>query len=335
MTSKADTSIGMNEMESIDGKKVLVTGGAGFIGYSLCLALDGRGAETKVVDNLSSQGSLERMKKLNSHKIPTAVADIRHRRKITDLARDCDLIFHLAAMASVPLSIKRPAYDCQVNVIGTVNVFEAARSANAKVVFASSSAVYGNTTKIPTPEDHRLGPISFYGLTKVVDEYYCEAYHETYRLPVVSLRLFNVYGPEARMGVTYDFLRKLRKDNRRLEVIGDGEQKKDFVYVDDAVEAFLAAAQTPEADGEAYNVGSGESIKVKDLAKKTVDRLGLSGKTEIICGITPTWVGDVKYTQADLTKIKAELRWRPKVTHEKGLEQTIRWFESSHGRIAQ
>jgi len=322
-------------LDSIEGKKVLVTGGAGFIGYNLCLALNNKGAKTKAADNLSSQGSLDRMKKLHSHKIPTTVVDIRHRRKIADLAKDCDLIFHLAAMASVPLSVKRPAYDCQVNVIGTVNVFEAARSASAKVVFASSSAVYGNTTKIPTPEDHRLGPISFYGLTKVTGEFYCNAYHETYRLPVVSLRLFNVYGPEARMGVTYDFLKKLWKDNRRLEVIGDGEQKKDFIYVDDVVEAFLAAAQTPEANGEAYNVGSGESIKVKELAQKTVNCLGLSDKTEIMCGITPTWIGDVKYTQADLTKIKTELRWKPKVTHEKGLKQTIRWFESNHGRITQ
>ncbi len=320
-------------MDSIEGKKVLVTGGAGFIGYNLSLALVKMGVETRIIDNLSSQGSLERMKRLNSQKIPTVVADIRHRHKITKLAKDCDVIFHLAAMASVPLSVKRPQYDCQVNVIGTVNVFEAARSSNAKVVFASSSAVYGNPRKMPIPEDHELNPISFYGLTKVVDEFYCEAYGETHGLRIVSLRLFNVYGPEARMGVTYDFLKKLWKDNKCLEVIGDGEQSKDFVYVSDAVEAFLAAAQTEKANGQAYNVGSGNPLRVKDLAYKTVERLGLSGVTEIICGVTPTWIGDVKYTKADLTKAKLELKWKPKIDHNKGLDNTIDWFESSYGRI--
>lgn len=320
-------------MDSIEGKKVLVTGGAGFIGYNLSLALNRSGTETKVVDNLSSQGSLERMKKLNSHEIFTVVADIRHRHKIANLAKGCDIIFHLAAMASVPLSVKRPQYDCQVNVIGTVNVFEAARLTDAKIVFASSAAVYGVPTKIPIPEDHQLKPISFYGLTKVVDEFYCEAYHETHGLQVVSLRLFNIYGPEARMGVTYDFLKKLWKDNRRLEVIGDGEQTKDFVYVDDVVKAFLAASQTEKANGEAYNVGSGDSIKVKDLAYKTVDRLGLSDKTEIVCGVTPTWIGDVKYTKADLTKARSELRWEPKVDHDNGLDNTIHWFETTYGKI--
>ncbi len=322
-------------MDSIEGKNVLVTGGAGFIGYNLSLALSKRGAETRVLDNLSSEGSFERMKKLNSQKISTVVADIRHRHKFSELTKGCDVIFHLAAMVSVALSVKRPQYDCQVNVGGTVNVFEAARHADAKIVFASSGAVYGNPSRMPIPEDHERKPISFYGLTKVVDEFYCDAYHETYQLPVVSLRLFNVYGPEARMGVTYDFLKKLWKDNSRLEVIGDGEQTKDFVYIDDTVEAFLTAAQTEEANGEAYNVGSGNSIRVRDLAQKTVDRLGLSETTEIVCGVIPTWIGDVKHTEADLTKVRNELGWAPRVSHDEGLENTIRWFESTFGKIAK
>jgi len=275
------------------------------------------------------------MKRLNSHKIPTVIADIRHRHRISSLTEDCDIIFHLAAMVSVALSIKRPQYDCQVNIGGTVNVFEAARHADAKIIFASSGAVYGNPNKIPIPEDHELKPTSFYGLTKVVGEFYCNAYHETYQLPVVSLRLFNVYGPEARMGVTYDFLRKLSEDNSRLEVIGDGEQSKDFVYIDDTVEAFLAAAQTEKANGKAYNVGSGNSLKVRDLACRTVDRLGLSDIAEIVCGLTPTWIGDVKHTQADLTKAGNELGWEPKVSHDNGLDNTIHWFESTFGKIVQ
>jgi len=275
------------------------------------------------------------MRKLNSHKITTVVADIRHRHRVSSLTEDCDIIFHLAAMVSVALSVKRPQYDCQVNIGGTVNVFEAARHADAKIIFASSGAVYGNPNRIPIPEDHELKPISFYGLTKVVGEFYCNAYHETYQLPVVSLRLFNVYGPEARMGVTYDFLRKLRKDNSRLEVIGDGEQSKDFVYIDDTVEAFLAAAQTEKAKGKAYNVGSGDSLKVRDLACRTVNRLGLSDTAEIMYGVTPTWIGDVKHTQADLTKARNELGWETKVSHDNGLNNTIHWFESTFGKIVK
>jgi len=303
-------------MESIANMRVLVTGGAGFIGY-----------------NLSSRGSVERMRKLRSLKIPTVVADIRHRHRITEITKGADLVFHLAAMASVPLSVERPQYDCQVNVIGTVNVFEAARAIDAKVVFASSSAVYGNPHQIPIPETHELQPISFYGLTKVVDELYCRAYYETHQLRVTALRLFNVYGPEAKMGVTYDFLKKLSIDNSRLEVIGDGEQTKDFIYVDDTVEAFIAAAETERADGEAYNIGSGENLKIRDLAQKTVDRLDLHETTEILYGVTPTWIGDVKYTKADLRKASSELGWRPKTDHDEGLDRTIRWFESTHGEI--
>lgn len=320
-------------MQDLTGRNVLITGGAGFIGYNLARRLAEIGAKVVVYDNLSGAASAERAEKLKALNIRCVVADIFDRDELLSAAKGVDIIFHLAALSSVPESYANPQKDCQVNVLGTVNVLNVARVVDASVIFTSSSTVYGVPQKTPTPEDHPLHPISFYGLSKLVAEKYCQAYHETYGLPTGLLRLFNVYGPEAVTGACYDFLKKIQANNRRLEVIGSGEQSKDFIYVDDTVDAIIRAAQTDSAIGEAYNLGSGSTINVVKLAEKILNLLGLLEVSKIVCGVQEDWPGDVTYTHADITKIKQCLRWKPNTTLEEGLLKTINWFESKYGPI--
>ena len=320
-------------MQDLTGRHVLVTGGAGFIGYNLARRLSEIGAMVVVYDNLSGMGSAERAENLKALNIRCVIADIFDRNELLLAAKGVDIIFHLAALSSVPESYANPQKDCQINVLGTVNVLNTARVVDAPVIFTSSSTVYGIPQKTPTPEDHPLHPISFYGLSKLVAEKYCQAYHETYGLPTVLLRLFNVYGPEAVTGVSYDFLKKIKANNRRLEVIGSGEQSKDFIYVDDTVDALIRVAQIDRAIGEVYNVGSGSTINVVKLTEEILNLLGLLGVTKIICGVQDDWPGDVTCTHADITKIKQQLGWEPKTTLEEGFLKTIKWFESKYGPI--
>lgn len=320
-------------MQDLTSRHVLVTGGSGFIGYNLARRLSEIGAMVVVYDNLSGTASAERAEKLKALNIRCVIADIFDRNELLLAAKGVDIIFHLAALSSVPESYANPQKDCQINVLGTVNVLNTARVVDAPVIFTSSSTVYGIPQKKPTPEDHPLHPISFYGLSKLVAEKYCQAYHKTYGLPTVLLRLFNVYGPEAVTGVSYDFLKKIKANNRRLEVIGSGEQSKDLIYVEDIVDAIIRVAQIDRAIGEAYNLGSGDTINVVKLAEKILNLLDLLGVTKIICGVHDDWPGDVTYTHADITKIKQQLGWEPKTTLEEGLLKTIKWFESKYGPI--
>jgi len=262
-------------------------------------------------------------------------SDVRSPRALTQAAGRSRSIYHLAALSSVPRSFENPRLDYQINATGTVNVLEMARRLDAKVVFTSSSTVYGVTQVTPTPEDHPCRPISFYGLSKRVAEEYCRVYHETYGLRVVSLRLFNVYGPGARTGVSYDFLKKLQADTRRLEVIGSGDQSKDFVYVDDTVEALVRSMESSLADGNAYNIGSGETTNVVSLAKMILRLLGLEGRTEIVLGRIEDWPGDVALTHADISRARRDLDWVPSVSLKDGIAKTIAWFLSIYGPVVR
>lgn len=322
-------------LQDLTGRNVLITGGAGFIGYNLARRLSEIGVRVVVYDNLSGAGSTKRAEKLGASNIRCVVADVFDRNELLLAAKGVDVIFHLAALSSVPESYANPQKDCQINVLGTVNVLNTARVVEASVVFSSSSTVYGLPQETPTPEDHPLHPISFYGLSKLVAEKYCQAYHETYGLPTVVLRLFNVYGPEAVTGVIYDFLKKIQANNRRLEVIGSGEQSKDFIYVDDVVDAIIRATHIDRAIGEAYNLGSGSTTNVVKLAEEVLNLLGLLGVTEIACGVRDDWPGDVTYTHADIKKIKQQLGWKPQNPLEEGLLKTIKWFESKYEPIVR
>lgn len=310
---------------------ILITGGAGFIGPKLAERLIKQGEVLRIFDNLSA-GSLSNISGLvRTGGVEFVNGDIRDAKAVAEAAKGCDLIYHLAAQSSVPVSMKDPRLDMGINIDGTFNVLEAARVASSRVVFASSSVVYGNVARMPTPEGEALAPYSFYGLSKMAAEHYCRLYSELYQVPTVTLRLFNIYGPGTNKGVMIDLYRKLLRGPARLEVLGSGEQTKDYLYIDDAIDAFLLAPKSKCA-GEAYNIGLGESYSVFGIVKMMLEILGLGGvKVSARGGVA--WLGDVEITRPDVGKAERELGWKAKVGIREGLGRTLAWFEKELGQV--
>ena len=315
----------------LDGSKILVTGGAGFIGFHLCKELlNNYNANIVVLDNLST-GDIKNIQFFEGE-LEFIQGDIRNLSIVKKAAKDSSFIFHLAAQSSVPNSVNIPDYDFEVNARGTLNVLIAGKENNAKVIYASTGTVYGIVNEIPTSESHVCAPISFYGLSKWIGEEYCRLFYKIYDLPAISLRLFNVYAERTNKGVMFDFLQKIKNDPTTLEILGTGQQSKDFIYVLDSIEAFILVAQSDKADGQTYNVGSGTSTKVIDLAKMMLKKLGLSSENvKLKFKGGEAWIGDQPLTHADLTKIKSELGFNPKVSLSEGLNRFIKWFENSYG----
>jgi len=304
-------------MANFKGKKVLVTGGAGFIGFHLTKKLSTLTDDLTIYDDLSS-GKMENVKD-----VPTAKFV---KGDILDLKTLCsqpktDLIYHLAAQVVVPYSMENPLIDFETNAKGTVSVLEKARKDDAKLVFASSAAVYGNPTVFPTPETYGFHPFSCYGLSKVVGEEYCQMYHEQYGLDIVITRFANVYGLHCH-GVIHDFLDKLTKNPNKLEIIGTGKQSRDFVHVSDVIDALLKVGTKESANGKVYNLGIGKTVTILELADMMLKILGLKGKTEVTTtGVS--WQGDVTKIWFDNSKAKKELNWNPKVTLEDAIKEVI------------
>lgn len=310
----------------------MVTGGAGFIGPHIIDRLVKRGDSVRVLDNLSS-GSLSNVSGyIKTGAIELTRGDVRDRAAVRKAADGCELIYHLAAQSSVPRSTDDPETDMEVNIGGTHNVLMAARECGAKVVFASSSVVYGRSVKIPTPEDAPLLPYSFYGVSKTSAESYCRVYSELFEVPTVILRLFNIYGPGTNKGLMIDLYRKLMRDPKRLELLGSGMQKKDYLYIDDTVDAFIAAPERSPCRGEAYNIGLGESYTVFEVADIMSKVLGLSGvKVQAQGGVA--WLGDVELTQPRVIKAELEMSWKAKVGMREGIASTVKWFQETLGSI--
>jgi UDP-glucose 4-epimerase len=307
-------------LKGFEEKQIVVTGGAGFIGASLCRTLLEQGAKVTAFDNLYS-GKIEFIEDLTDKGLNFVQEDIRDAAALEKATKNSEVIFHLAAQTSVPFSMENPEEDAEINVIGTLNVLEAARKAGARVVFASSAAVYGNPEKRPTPETYPTHPIAFYGLSKLLGENCCRFYQEIYGLEVVILRIFNVYGPDCH-GVIYDFLDKLQKTPDKLEVLGTGRQSRDFIYISDMVNFLLKAATSPAAVGEVFNVGTGTTTSVSELAKMIIEILGLKDVDVYFKG-GQAWEGDMDITLADNSKAVNELKWRPKVSLKEGLKKLI------------
>jgi len=304
-------------MADFKGKKVLVTGGAGFIGFHLTKKLSTLTDDLTIYDDLSS-GKIENVKDVPAAKFVKG--------NILDLKTLCsqpktDLIYHLAAQVVVPYSMENPMIDFETNAKGTVSVLEKARKDDAKLVFASSAAVYGNPTVFPTPETYGFHPFSCYGLSKVVGEEYCQMYQEQYGLDIAITRFANVYGLRCH-GVIHDFLDKLTKNPNKLEIIGTGKQSRDFVHVSDVVDALVKVGAKESANGQVYNLGIGKTVTILELADMMLKILGLKGKTEVTTtGIS--WQGDVTKIWFDNSKAKKELNWSPKVTLEDAIKEVI------------
>jgi len=304
-------------MGELKGKKILVTGGAGFIGFHLCTRLAGLTSDLTIYDNLSS-GKMENVKDVGKAKL--VKGDILDFKKLLSVEK-ADLIYHLAAQVVVPYSMENPLIDFETNAKGTVHVLEKARKDDAKLVFASSAAVYGNPTVFPTSETYGFHPFSCYGLSKIVGEEYCEMYRDQYGLDVTIMRFANVYGLRCH-GVIHDFLDKIAKNPNKLEIIGTGLQSRDFVHVSDVVDALITVGSEEFTNGKTYNLGYGTTIKIIDLAKLMLQILNLQDKT-VVTTTGVSWQGDVTTIWFDNSKAKKELNWNPKVSLEDSIKEVI------------
>jgi UDP-glucose 4-epimerase len=304
-------------MAEFNGKKLMVTGGAGFIGFHLSKALSSLTDDLTIYDNLSS-GKMENVLDVPASRfVKGDILDVK-----TLFAQEkMDLIYHLAAQVVVPYSMENPMDDFDTNAKGTLCVLEKARKDDAKVVFASSAAVYGNPSVFPTPESYGFHPFSCYGLSKVVGEEYCQMYREQYGLDIVITRFANVYGSRCH-GVIHDFLDKLSKDSNKLEIIGTGQQCRDFVHVSDLVDALIKVGSLDSAVGEVYNLGFGKTVSILELAKMMLSILGFQDKTNVTT-TNVSWHGDVTKIWFDITKAKKELNWNPKVSLEDNIKEII------------
>ena len=302
-------------------KRSVVTGGAGFIGSHLVEELVRRGSRVVVIDDLSS-GRAE-----NLAAVAGGVEVVR-----LDLARedarpalvDADAVFHLAGYADIPRSVKEPRLDFEKNALATLNLLEAVREAapDARVLFASSAAVYGVGSERPLREDDPMAPAAPYGVSKMAAERYMEVYARLYRLRSASLRLFPVYGPRLRAHVVYDLMRKVRDNPNELRIEGDGTQVRDFVHVTGAVDAFLTVADRAPLAGEVYNVASDEPVTIRDLATLLCERMGARPRFvysgAVASGVSQRWA-------ADLSRLRA-LGYRPPISLAEGLRGTVEWF---------
>jgi len=304
-------------MAQLKGKKFLVTGGAGFIGFHLCKKLSQLTDNLTIYDNLSS-GKMENVRDVPQAKF--VKGDILDTKKLFGLEKT-DLIYHLAAQVVVPYSMENPLEDFETNAKGTLCVLEKARKDDAKLVFASSAAIYGNPTQLPTSEDYGFHPFSCYGLSKVGGEQYCQMYHEQYGLDIVITRFANVYGLRCH-GVIHDFLDKLAKNPNKLEIIGTGQQSRDFVHVSDVVDLLVTVGSLESANGKTYNVGLGKTTKIIDLAKMILQILNLQDRT-VVTTTGVSWQGDIHTIWFNNEKAKKELNWNPKVTLEDSIKEVI------------
>ncbi len=305
--------------------RVLVTGGAGFIGSHLVAALVQLGASVTVVDDLRT-GRLA-----NLYAVAPAIRLIQAEliealaSPALDLA-GLDYIFHLAANPYIPPSVADPCMDFRANLESTLALLEALRrlAAPPRLINASSAAVYGEPARLPICEDDPTVPIAPYGVSKLAAERYVAVYSRLYGLPATSLRLFSVFGSRQRKQVVYDFLYKLRCDPARLEILGDGTQARDFVYVGDVVQAMLLTAHCAPGVGEAYNVASGRTYTIGEVARQ-VCRL---------CGVTPQIIctgrvrpGDAQAWVVDTSALRG-LGFCPQTTLAEGLAAVREWFDA-------
>lgn len=312
-------------MDTIKNKKIIVTGGAGFIGSNLSEQLTSQN-EVTIIDNLFS-GRLDNIRHLlkldNVQFVEGSILDLP---LLESQFEGVDYVFHQAAIPSVQRSVNDPIATNETNVRGTLNVLIAAKDKDVKkVVYASSSSVYGDTPVLPKVEDMIPNPLSPYAVSKLTGEYYCKVFTEVYCLETVSLRYFNVYGPRQDPTSEYaavipKFITRAMKNEAPI-IYGDGKQSRDFTFVKDVVKANILMARS-DAKG-VFNVARGRRVVIKDLANLIMEGLGV----KLSCEHVDPRPGDIKHSVADILRAK-EVGFLPEYDLKDGLKQTIRWFEN-------
>lgn len=308
-------------------KRVLVTGGGGFIGSHLVDSLVQRGDAVRVLDNFST-GRRDNLAHLNG-KVEILEGDLRNPEQVKAAVQGVDLIFHQAAFISVPQSLQDPQTCFAVNVAGTATLLEAARRAGVrKVVLASSTAIYGDAGDFPLTEDTPPRPLSPYALSKQVNELYGNLYSRVFDLPVVALRYFNVYGPRQRPDSPYAaviplFLKRLLQ-GESLTIFGDGRQTRDFIFVEDVVRANLLASES-DSSGETFNVCTGQETSLLDIVETLIQ---ITGRRPTIRHEPPR-PGDIYRSVGDPQRAAIALNFRARVSLAEGLKRTLDWMETS------
>ena len=302
--------------------RILITGGAGFIGSHLAQRCVTDGHDVVVYDNFTS-GKRENLAGFVEH-LEVVDGDVRDAARLDGAAARCDLVFHEAAIVSVPYSIEHPQETHDINIQGTLNVLLAARNRDVRrLVFACSAAIYGDDPELPKRESMAASPISPYGVEKITGEQYLGVWSKLYGVETVSLRYFNVFGPRqdplsAYSGVISIFVDRLLRDQTPT-IFGDGRQCRDFVAVDNVVAANLLAATVPAANGRCYNVGTGKRTTLNEL----LAILGRLTGREASAHYAPARPGDIRDSVADITRARTELGYEPRVDVETGLGRLL------------
>ena len=307
--------------------KILITGGCGFIPSHTIDRLVDEGFKNIIsIDNL--MGADHNYSKNNN--CDYKYIDISNFQVLDSLFQEekFDYIFHLGANANVPFSSKYPEIDFSSNAVGTFNILNLAVKYNIKkVLFASTAAIYGEPEYVPMDENHNLMPRSNYGVTKLYGEKLGLAYEKTYDLDFTAIRIFNTYGPRQSRYVLYDLIKKLSSNSKELEVLGTGEQIRDYSFVSDTVDAFILAFMNPKSRGKVYNVSGGKQTSIKDLVSKITKVLDINPK---ITYTNQSWKGDISNMTASIDLINKDLGFKPKVNLEEGLKISISWFKENN-----
>lgn len=298
------------------GTRCLVTGGAGFIGSNLVRALVQSGAAVTVIDDLSTG----RLKNLPASGVRVIIGDLAVETRLPELAAEAEFIFHLAARVGNIKSLNQPVPDASTNILGTLRLLEAARHSSVKrIIYSSSSAIFGEAERLPIDEDHPQKPASFYALSKLTGEKYALLAASLWKVPVVSLRYFNVFGYPSQdsdySGVISIFFRRLF-ERRGLVIYGDGNQTRDFIFVTDVVQAILRAA-VRGLPGATYNIGTGRATSIMDLTQAILD----AAKTRNVLQKEQSRPGEVRHSVADISKARRELGFEPQVDLKSGLSE--------------
>lgn len=302
-----------------------MTGGAGFIGSYVVDQLLSEGHSVTVVDNMSC-GCLENLTHHSGNpNLAVQKVDVKNARKLERVFAGHDVVFHLAAHANIRQSFADHRADLDNNLIGTLNVLEAMyKNEIQDLVFASTSAVYGEATVRPTPEDYSANQTSLYGASKLACEAYAEAYTEIAPMKFWAFRFANVIGERCRRGVIWDFVHKLRNDPNELEILGDGKQSKEYLHAQDCVNGMIIGYQKASGKVNIFNLGVDEQTLVDRVADVVIEEMGLKNVKRRYTGGPRGWIGDNPFVQLSLEKIK-KLGWKQEIPSEEAIKRTIRW----------